>query len=831
MVRWCLAALVAVLQLIFSLAPAHAQPPAQRPAADQDAPSDAIAHAVRVEQRAMQTSFADLEAFGAAAATRNDAEGLSRLQHVAWIVMNQGDFEKADHWNRQLQDAAQRQDNARYSAVARINALRIRHLRDHDVSLADMEALAAAQTDWLPTVFARTAQARRLFDESRVGDAIRLMAQTIPLIPHDRATEASVAAAAWDLVSIAHVMIDDVPGHLKAVDHAERYMAASDYPRPDHESLYNLTQSLAFLGRHDEAQTLATSYGRLAARTDTPTSRGYAGNICAFAAASREDWPAVLQCLAPFGPDLAAPDIVANAMLTFRATAHARTGDVALARRDVDEIHRRVAEKRMAFNSGARRAEAEYLIASGDHARGVPALRQYHLTRFQRASQSSAAAMEQVVATLDEQIDTISMQNDLKSQVISFQTALVALLILAAAGFAALFWNRNQLTQKLAMANRRERESHEAKSAFFANMSHEIRTPLNGVVAMADALKKTSLDDAAAHMVGIIASSSNTLERLLSDILDDAKMEAGEIAIETAPFDLGATLNDVHELWRQKAHDKGVALEAHIDPGASRWAQGDSVRLSQVLNNLVSNALKFTPSGKVTLTAEPTRGDRIRFTVADTGVGFDINQKARIFRPFLQADGSITRRFGGTGLGLSISRQLVDLMDGEMDCDSVSGEGARFWFEIALPPAEAPAGASPAQEPKPRITPMKILVVDDHPANRAIVKVLLEGVNMDVVLAEDGQQALDAIHDTAFDFVLMDMLMPVMDGLDATRAIRQFEAETGRSPTTIAILSADSGGEHIRWGREAGADGHIAKPITLERLLDGMDLANRRNQR
>lgn len=357
-----LATLLTILALLAVGPAAAAQAPTGNALAAVGA-SAAVRHAQRAEQRAMRTSFAELEAFGRAAFRRNDTEGLSRLQHVTRIIINQGEFPSAERWNGLLEASARRQGDARYLAVASVNALHLRHLRDRDVSIGELESLAAAQDDWLPATFARIAVARRLFDESRIGDALRLLADAIARIPDGHAHEASVAASAWDMVSIAHVMIDDVPGYLRAISQAEAYMAASDYPRPDYESIYNLAQSLSYLGRHDEANALVEAYARLAARTATPTSRGYAGNICAFAAASRNDWGGVLRCLEPHGADLDVPDVVRNSMLPFRATALARTGQAALAQRDVDEIHRRIASGGMKMGGGVRRAEAELLIA------------------------------------------------------------------------------------------------------------------------------------------------------------------------------------------------------------------------------------------------------------------------------------------------------------------------------------------------------------------------------------------------------------------------------------------------------------------------------------
>jgi len=793
--------------------------------------SPVLDHARRVERRASGTSFKALETFGRLAEQRNDEEGLSRLQHVTWIMTNQDDYDAASLWNAALLRSAEKQNNARYIAVARIGGLQIRHFRDGDVTIPDIEALAAAQTDWLPKAFGNTVLARLLIDEGRIADAMRLLAQVVPMIPKNQANVASISASVWSTVSIAHMMVDDVPGYLSAINKSEAYIAASDYPRPDYESLYNLAQSLGFLGLHQEAQALVDAYARLANGTNTPTSRGFSGSLCAYAAVAREDWPGVLKCVAPFGRSLDTPESAANVMLPIRAAAYARTGQVDLAKLDMIEINRRIEQERMSESGSVRRAKAELMIAEGDYANGIPALRDYHLRRFNRASKSAAAAMEQIVVNIDDQLQAATAQNDLKAKVISGQRWLVGILIVLGVGAIAMFWKQQQLTRQLAAASRRAQDAHEAKSAFFANMSHEIRTPLNGVVAMADALGRKSLDDEAGHMVRIIASSGSTLERLLSDILDEAKMDAGQIEIEAIPFNLGETVGDVQSLWGQAAEKKGVTLKTNIDAAVQRWAIGDRVRLSQVLNNLTSNALKFTTEGGVTLTAAAVGKDRVRFTVSDTGVGFDAAQKLKIFERFQQADGTISRRFGGTGLGLSICRQLVGLMGGELDCDSTPGEGSRFWFEIELPYAQA--NSVPEEEPAAAETSeqaLKVLIADDHAANRTILGMLLDSEGMDLRFAEDGQQAVDAVRNTVFDVILMDMQMPVMGGLDATRAIRELEATEGRNPTTIVILSANVGTDDQKRGREAGADGHVGKPVVLERLLTGIDLAMKRNQ-
>ena len=329
-------------------------------------------------------------------------------------------------------------------------------------------------------------------------------------------------------------------------------------------------------------------------------------------------------------------------------------------------------------------------------------------------------------------------------------------------------------------------------------------------------------------MVELIRSSGVTLERLLSDILDSAKIESGQVAIEPAPFDLEQTVSDIAALWRVKAEDKGVTLELDFDPALSGAVEGDAVRLRQVLTNLVSNALKFTGEGKVRLIVEAAADDRVAFRVSDTGVGFDKEQRSRIFHRFQQADGSITRRYGGTGLGLAISTALVELMGGELDCESRPGAGSSFWFEIPLPRVERSEAAPAATTATPRDVEgasLRILLADDHPANRKVVEIMLGATEMELVAVEDGRAAVDAFIEGGFDLVLMDMQMPVMDGLTATAAIRAHEARHGLARTPVVMLTANAMTEHVEAGRAAGADAHLAKPVTMTSLFAAIGAA------
>ncbi len=370
-----------------------------------------------------------------------------------------------------------------------------------------------------------------------------------------------------------------------------------------------------------------------------------------------------------------------------------------------------------------------------------------------------------------------------------------------------------------------------AKSEFLANMSHEIRTPLNGVLGLADALSRMELEPKQQEIVRMIVSSGKALTMILGDVLDLAKAEAGALELNSESFSLRETIGSAAFLFETVAEDKNLDFRVEFADGGPDDLIGDSLRIKQVVSNLISNAVKFTSRGGVTVHASSQMlagGDvLLRVDVSDTGPGFSEEIRARLFSRFEQGDGSITRRYGGTGLGLSIASTLAQMMGGEISCTAVEGEGATFSFSARLQPdahmaAEAPVARQTAMDMG---RPLRILLAEDHMVNQRVVQLML-GELVDLVITKNGQEAFDAFADMGpFDLVLMDTQMPVMDGMTATRLIRQEEQRRGLVRTPIISLTANAMAHQVQACMEAGADLHLAKPITSEGLIGAIKAA------
>jgi len=381
--------------------------------------------------------------------------------------------------------------------------------------------------------------------------------------------------------------------------------------------------------------------------------------------------------------------------------------------------------------------------------------------------------------------------------------------------------------QELVRARDEADAANLAKSQFLANMSHEIRTPLNGVLGMTQIMAREDLTATQRDQLDVVRDSGQTLLALLNDILDISKIEAGRLEIDNHEFDLAAAVHAACMPFASLADHNDVAFRIEIDERARGVWLGDGARLRQVLGNLASNAVKFTARGEVAVRVSRVEGG-LRFTVRDTGIGIPAERLADLFEKFNQVDASTTRRFGGTGLGLAISHELAAMMGGELTVDSVEGEGSTF--AVTLPMQwRAPALTAPLPTPAVQAQAMesgvavRILAAEDNPTNQIVLKAMLEPFGVDLTLAADGREAVDAFFEGEFDLILMDVQMPVMNGVEATAAIRRIEAERDLPATPILALSANVMTHQVAEYLAAGMNGFVPKPIETARLLAAID--------
>ncbi len=391
----------------------------------------------------------------------------------------------------------------------------------------------------------------------------------------------------------------------------------------------------------------------------------------------------------------------------------------------------------------------------------------------------------------------------------------------------SLAQSRSALRQARALATEREaaaEAANTAKSAFLATMSHEIRTPLNGVLGMAQAMAVDALPEEQRGRLTVIRQSGETLLAILNDILDLSKIEAGKLTLESAAFDLGDLAGGAHAVFGAMAESRDLKFSLTVEPAAAGWYLGDPTRVRQILYNLVSNAVKFTSEGEVRVrfSAAP---NGLRLEVRDTGLGIEPAALTRLFDKFVQADDTTTRRYGGTGLGLSICRELAQMMGGEVQAQSRVGVGSTFSVELPLPRAAAPA--QPASdttlaEREIDAADLKVLAAEDNAVNQLVLKTLLRQIGVEPVVVENGRLAVEAWRREAWDLIFMDVQMPEMDGMAATAAIRHEERAGGRKRTPIIALTANALTHQIAAYREAGMDGHVAKPIEAARLFEAL---------
>ncbi len=382
-------------------------------------------------------------------------------------------------------------------------------------------------------------------------------------------------------------------------------------------------------------------------------------------------------------------------------------------------------------------------------------------------------------------------------------------------------------TKDLEHANRAAEAANQAKSDFLAIMSHEIRTPLNGVLGMAQAMANEELTPVQRSRLDVIRQSSLALLAILNDVLDLSKIEAGKLELEDLAFDIGEVMFGAHATFTALAHKKGLSFALDIDPAARGIYRGDPARIRQLVYNLISNALKFTDVGEVRVRVARTDA-ALTVNVSDTGIGMTPDQVRNLFQKFTQADASTTRRFGGAGLGLAICNELAAMMGGAVTVQSTAGVGSTFTLHLPLERCVGPASAPLAPTDAAAVeigSDLRILAAEDNPINQLVLKTLLAQAGIVPVVVDNGGEAIKVWARGDWDLILMDIQMPIVNGVEATRAIRQQELARGLRRTPIIALTANAMAHQIVEYGAAGMDGHVSKPIQAGRLFAAIDAA------
>ncbi len=759
------------------------------------------------------------------------------LWHVLYAYQNDQDDADLIKWRDRIVAAAHAQNDPVLEQMARFMYQAYRNDMEDYALIGDVDWRTYLETSSKALHNIVTLEkVRQDFHFARLADVIDQGDSLIIRLQADGDMANSLELVARQLVAQTLVRVGDYDGYLEQSVTMAKLARSHAFFSQKMDMVYDLALEAARENDPALAEELQGLHAGYVKKYNITDLARWDENLCAHVESDVRNYPAVIRCLsdsrvAKLGPT-SALDIEKLKMLI---AAYAHIGDVAHARAYLATLN--AAPKTIyprhdiLFET---QVEAYLLHASGRNAEAFDQLDQWSDGMKVHLENARVLNMHNLYSALRKELDRKSAESELLTKQVQMGRLLtisagviVALLLALIAGGALWVIRIRRMQWRLKAAHDDAEAANEAKSRFLAVMSHELRTPLNGVLGMAQALQKEPLGPQQKDQIGILVDSGKTLMALLNDVLDMSRIEAGKVELVPAAGTLKQMIERVIHTYAAVARDKGLALHCDIAESATPQMMFDPLRVYQCLSNLVSNALKFTEAGEVSIVATAERrsqGYRVRIEVRDTGIGMSKATIDRLFEAYSQGDAVTARKYGGAGLGLSISRRLTELMDGGLSVTSEEGAGSTFVMtfeagDVMLDAVEAeveeaePVGSLSGSDMPRR----KILLVDDHPVNRRVARLFLEPFNFAITEAVDGQEALDADM-SQYDLVLMDLNMPKMGGLEACRIFRASEAPGKHVP--IVALTADAMKDQIEACRAAGMDAHISKPILMDKLIE-----------
>jgi len=757
-------------------------------------------------------------------------KGRERLRRLFAVALQLGDISRAADagaWNARLREIARQEGDRRYQRLSQLIEMNGSAMLHPTTAAESFMKAFGADPDWMVRAMAMTSAAKWAACEGDKLGSLLLLEKVRTLVPADDPDRHIVLGYDWLQVAYAFALLRDPEHVVPALEASEHNFAQTSAPNAISDAL----QILVAVGLTSRDETLA----RLALGALTRVSSESPGGALDIAllqscAVVEHDFgtpEGVLKCSAGRTVAAATPTLAYVGLQDFRALAYAKLGRTGEAKRilaELDAITRR--DHFAGAPDSAELTRAWIDRWEGRAAQGFDRASAYWRNAEMQTIEQNDEEFVQLRKSLARELD-LSRRNEQQQQtIILFQWVMgAAAAVLCAAAIGVLVWQR-RLNRQLQAARQRAEDANALKSQFLANVSHEVRTPLNGVLGMIQAIAADELSPIQRERLEVLRGSSRGMLTILNDLLDLAKIEAGKLSLESLEFDLAPVVEGSRHAFWAAAEAKGLALELTVEGQARGLYRGDPTRLRQVVDNLVSNAIKFTSEGGVHVTFAPLgAGEGLRLTVRDTGIGMTPEAAAKIFSKFEQADASTTRKYGGTGLGLSICRELVHAFGGEITVSSTPGEGTTFTAELPLPrigdspaPGAEAAGAEAAGLDEAG-EGLRILAAEDHPVNQLVLRTLLSQLGCEVTMVGDGAQAVEAFRTARWDVLLMDIQMPVMDGIEAARTIRGLERAQGMARTPLVALTANAMMEQIAEYRAAGFDDHLAKPIDAGDLL------------